>query len=954
MTDQPRPRTGGPAALGDGAAHGIVLRLTDPARIRAARTNTERAAASAAARRTGSFWLQHAEIPSTARRADRMRQREVRRPLHDADPGLRTVLTCYPDGVADLVVVARRGVLDHAGLRALLHGLTAPDRDVSALVTALRERTARGAAGRPPAPAPSWGLVEDAFPEIQEPPELVEPEHPADKAEFAPEVAVAAAAVALSRYERSATVRLAVIVTEPAGRAPGAKVIPVDAGDEQPLSTLVAQVRTALRSPAEESADALPPVCLVLTGHTPDAEYVPLAPQAVPLTLTWHGDEGAVLAAGHTHDPAAVHPVVARDFARHTRHLAAQLADAAPGRTVGDLALLDGPEADAVLALGRTTRTGPPGAATLHDAVARFAREQPDALAVCDATRRLTYRELDARAADWARVLVDRGAGPGRFVGVCLKRTTDLVVALLAVLKTGAAYVPLDPQAPDERLRHIAEDAGLALVVTTLSGFPAAEGTGVLRPAALTAAAPESAGTALPSAGPDDPAYVIYTSGTTGRPKGVVVAHRNVLALLDATAHDLDLGTGDVWTFFHSAAFDFSVWEIWGCLLTGGRLVVVPHLVTRTPEDFHALVLREGVTVLSQTPSAFAGFLEMDARTAAAPAPRLIVFGGEAFDPRMVGTWFSRHPDSACRLVNMYGITETTVHVTARDVRSWDGHERPRCVGRPLPGWSVSVRDDRGRPLPPGAVGEIWVGGAGLALRYLNRPELTAERFADDRFSGERLYRSGDLGRLRLDGALDHVGRLDEQVKIRGFRIELGEVRSVLVGDPGVVDAAVVVEGQEAGPAHARLVAYTVLAEGTATADVRRRSAAILPDYMVPAEFVALAVLPLTLNGKLDRAALPATRRPLTAPPGGGQGRPVDGTDPAAAMLAVWRSVIAADLGPDDHFFTAGGNSLLAVRLLEALRRQGFGTVSMRDLYRHPTPAALAAVTGAPLAPPVA
>ncbi|MGI5261100.1 amino acid adenylation domain-containing protein [Streptomyces angustmyceticus] len=955
MTEQPRPRTEGPAALGDGAAHGIVLRLTDPAHLRAARTNTERAAASAAARHTGSYWVQHAEVPSTAPRADRMRQREVRRPLHHGDPGLRTVLTCYPDGVADLAVVARRGVLDHAGLRELARELTVPDREVSALAPALRERAARGAAGWSPASAPPWGLAEDEAPEPSDPaglPEPVECELPAEKGGFAPEVVAAATALALSRYERSAVVRLAVIVTEPVGRVPGAKVIPVGTGDDLPLSALVAQVRAALRAPAEEEAGALPPVCLVLTGHTPDEEYVPLAPGTAPLTLTWHGDESAVRAAGHTPAPGAVHPAVARDFARHTRHLAAQLADAAPGRTVGDLALLDDAGADTALALARTARTGAPGPATLHDAVARLARVQPDAVAVCDATRRLTYRELDARATDWARGLVDRGAGPGQFVGVCLKRTTDLVVALLAVLKTGAAYVPLDPQAPDERLRFIAEDAGLALVVTTLSGFPAAEGTGVLRPAALTATAPESAGTALPPAGADDPAYVIYTSGTTGRPKGVVVAHRSVRALLDATAPDMGLGADDVWTFFHSAAFDFSVWEIWGCLLTGGRLVVVPHLVTRSPEDFHALVLHEGVTVLSQTPSAFAGFLAVDARTPAAPAPRLIVFGGEAFDPRMLGTWFGRHPDSACRLVNMYGITETTVHVTARDVRSWDGHARPRCVGRPLPGWSVSVRDDRGRPLPPGAVGEIWVGGAGLALGYLNRPELTAERFADDPVSGERLYRSGDLGRLRLDGALDHEGRLDEQVKIRGFRIELGEVRSVLADDPGVVDAAVVVEGQEDGPAHARLVAYTVLTDGTAVADVRRRSAAVLPDYMVPAELVALPALPLTLNGKLDRAALPAARRPRTAPPGGAPATP-DGTDPAAAMLTVWRSVLAADVGPDDHFFTAGGNSLLAVRLLEALRRHGFGTVSMRDLYRHPTPAALAAVTGMPPAPPV-
>ncbi|MFD5114636.1 amino acid adenylation domain-containing protein [Streptomyces sp. NPDC058391] len=940
MTDRPRPRSGGSTVLGDSAEHGIAVRLTDAARIRTARANIERAAASADATRVGSFWVQDAGTPAGTAHAGRARQREVRRPLSHGGLGLRVVLTRYPDGVADLVAVARRGALDLAGLRALVHGLAAAECDAAALV---REPapSAHGGAGWSPATAPRWGLADD---------DPLPPLRALPAGEFTPEVATAAAAVALSRYERGGTVRLAVVTTEPAGPAPGVREIRLSAGDDLPLSDLLAQVRAALTGPCGPVADDVPALCLVLTRQEPGEEYVPLPPDAVPLVLTWRnvaGQDGKVSLAEHAHDAAAVHPSVARDFARHTVHLAAQLAEDPAGRTVGDLALLDGADTAAAVGTGRTPRTTPPRATALHEVVARLAAEQPDAVAVCDATRRLTYRELDERATAWARVLVDRGAAPGRFVGVCLKRTVDLVAALLAVLKTGAAYVPLDPQAPDERLRHIAEDADLAVVVTSLSGFPAGQDAVVLRPEALTTAAGDSAGAKLPVVGPDDAAYVIYTSGTTGRPKGVVVAHGNVLALLEATTDDMALGPDDVWTFFHSAAFDFSVWEIWGCLLTGGRLAVVPYLVTRSPEDFHALLVREGVTVLSQTPSAFAGLLEMDARTQdartqTAYAPRLIVLGGEAFDPRTVGGWFSRHPDGECRLVNMYGITETTVHVTAQDVRSWDAHRRIHGIGRPIPGWSLSVRDSRGRPLPPGAVGEMYVGGAGLALGYLNRPELTAERFVSDPFSGERLYRSGDLARLRLDGTLDYVGRLDEQVKIRGFRIELGEVRSVLLNDPGTADAAVLVAGQEAGPAHARLVGYVVLKEGSTTADVRRRIATVLPDYMVPADLVDLPALPLTLNGKLDQAALPSRRRPPAAaidrPP-----RPaVDRTDPVSAMLEVWRAVIAADMGPEDHFFEMGGNSLLAVRLLAALRKAGFGAVSMRDLYSRPTPRGLA------------
>jgi amino acid adenylation domain-containing protein len=559
---------------------------------------------------------------------------------------------------------------------------------------------------------------------------------------------------------------------------------------------------------------------------------------------------------------------------------------------------------------------------TVHAAFQQIALAKPDAVAVSDATRRLTYRELDERSTAWARVLVDHGAGPGRHVGVCLKRTVDLVVALLAVLKSGAAYVPMDVQSPDERLRHTAADSGAALVVTGISDFPAER---LLRPADLAGASVSSAAE-LPPVGPDSPAYVVYTSGTTGRPKGVVVPHRNVMALLAATADDLGLGPADVWTFFHSSAFDFSVWEIWGCLLTGGRLVVVPQLTARSPEEFRDLLVRERVSVLSQTPSAFAGLVGL-----AGPSPRLVVFGGEALDPRAVVGWLRDRP--ASRMVNMYGITETTVHVTTHDIEPRD--LRRHCVGRALPGWSVSVRDSRGRPLPLGAVGEICVGGAGLAHGYLHRPQLTSERFVE--LDGERLYRSGDLGRLHPDGTLDHLGRLDDQVKIRGFRIELGEIRSVLLADPGVTDAAVVVLDRERGSEYARLVAYVVLGAGAAPSEVRHRIAAVLPDYMLPTDLVAMPTLPLTGNGKLDRAALLNSAEPAE-PVADGAGSAV------GAMVTVWRSVVRADLHQHAHFFDdLGGNSLLAVRLLSALRKAGFGSLALRDLYRHPTPAALAA-----------
>ncbi|MCP9956154.1 amino acid adenylation domain-containing protein [Streptomyces sudanensis] len=931
MTEETHTRTDSRLLLGPAAEHGFALRLSGPARVARAAAGIARSAAFPRPDGTAGHWIQDAAAPSTGSHHG---LREARRPLGPGGFTLRVVLTRYRDGAADLGVTARRDTLDPGGLRALARALAAAGAGPSDVPAA---PSPAAPVGWRPASVPAWGLADGPGAPLAP----LGPEgETAGRAPVSPVSAVAAAALALSRYARTPAVRLAVVSDGAVEHVPGAGVVRIDVDEDLPVGQYLDQVASRLRGPGEPGGTESPPLCLVLTGGHPDETYVPFAPDAFPLTLAYAREGDGVVPAATARDPRAVHATVAGAFARQVARLATRLGRAGAGQPLGDLPSLSDEEARAVVALGDATAPAAPGAGTVPGTVAFLARTRPDALAVTDDRRRLTYRELDERATAWARALAGHGVAPGDFVGVCLKRTTDLVVALLAVLKAGAAYVPLDPHAPDERLRHIAEDAGLSAVVSTVSAFPAPPGTPVLAPAALTAAAERARDAELPVVRPQDDAYVIYTSGTTGRPKGVVVPHANVLALLEATREELALGPDDVWSFFHSAAFDFSVWEIWGCLLTGGRLVVVPYLVTRSPEDFHALLAREGVTVLSQTPSAFAGLLEADA-AAGGPAPRVVVFGGEAFDPGMLGGWFRRHPPAECRLVNMYGITETTVHVTLRDVVPWDSPARARCVGRPLAGWSVSVRDARGRPLPPGAVGEIWVGGAGLARHYLGRPDLTAERFVTDGLTGRRLYRSGDLGRLRPDGSLDHAGRLDDQVKIRGFRIELGEIRSVLLDDPGVTDAAVLVRGREDGPAHTGIVAYVVPSDNTRpidVADVRRRAAGLLPDYMVPSELIALPALPLTINGKLDKAAL-LRKSPREAPAAA-----PDPTDPALArVLSLWRAVVQPDAEPDAHFFENGGNSLLAVKLLGALRKAGFGPVALPDLYAHPTPSALAA-----------
>ncbi|WP_416968685.1 non-ribosomal peptide synthetase [Streptomyces sp. 4F14] len=546
------------------------------------------------------------------------------------------------------------------------------------------------------------------------------------------------------------------------------------------------------------------------------------------------------------------------------------------------------------------------------EAFARIAGRAPDRVAVTDGAEHLTYGELDARAAEFARGLVRRGVVPGDRVGVCLDRTAELVVVLLAVLKAGAAYVPVDPAYPAERIAYTARDAGVRVMVTRSAGFSDA-----VSPDELVGEGGE-----LPVPG-DGPAYVVYTSGSTGRPKGVVVPHRNVLALVDATREEYGLGSRDVWTWFHSAAFDFSVWEIWGCLLTGGRLVVVPYFVSREPDAFRDLLVSEKVSVLSQTPSAFGQLTGLEH---AAVEVRLVVFGGEPLDARGVLPWLDRHP--ACRLVNMYGITETTVHVTEQTLTRGAALAGTRSVGRALPGWHLYVTGPDGELLPPGVAGEIWVGGAGVALGYLGQVELTARRFVPDPYAAGTLYRSGDLGRLRPDGRLDHLGRIDSQVKIRGFRIELDEIRNVLLEDPAVRTAAVVVhrEGDAAG---ARIDAYVVLDGGDA-GGVRARAAELLPEHMVPATVTVLDALPLTANGKLDAARL------ATAPPAPPRQQPL-ADDLAARLTRIWSDVLGTPVGPDDDFFELGGNSLFAVRITAALREQGLPSVRLRELYRHPT-----------------
>jgi amino acid adenylation domain-containing protein/non-ribosomal peptide synthase protein (TIGR01720 family) len=622
------------------------------------------------------------------------------------------------------------------------------------------------------------------------------------------------------------------------------------------------------------------------------------------------------------------------------RLLAAAVAE--PDLRAAELPLLSAAELHQLMDWGgRRTRCA--AASTLHGRFAARARLTPEAPALTCGDLTLSYGELDRRSSQLARWLRRHGADLESRVGLCLDRSLDLVVGILGVLKAGAAYVPLDPGSPRERLAYILEDADIRIVVTT--GELAAVLPDMVRQIHLDADRESleqlPAGDLADLTDEASLAYVIYTSGSTGRPKGALITHGNVSRLFAATEPWFGFGERDVWTLFHSYAFDFSVWEIWGALLHGGRLVIVPWEVSRSPGLFLDLLHHERVTVLNQTPSAFAQLARADAEHGdsgdAATALRLVIFGGEALDPASLEPWLTRHGDTQPRLVNMYGITETTVHVTWRPFSAADARSGQRSViGVPIADLSLAVVDRSLRPVPIGVPGELVIGGAGLARGYLGRPGLTAERFIPDPAGGpgERLYRSGDLGRFLPDGDVEYLGRLDHQVKIRGFRIELGEIEAALVRLPGVREA-VVMAREDGEPGARRLVAYVV---GDASSETLRGALRErLPDYMVPAAFVTLAALPLTPNGKVDRKALPAPEQT-----GARDGYVAPRTREEEILAAVWAQVLRLPrVGVNDNFFELGGDSILSVQIAARARQAGL-LFTVRQVFEHQTVAELA------------
>ncbi|MFN6514069.1 MAG: amino acid adenylation domain-containing protein [Nostoc sp. CreGUA01] len=614
-----------------------------------------------------------------------------------------------------------------------------------------------------------------------------------------------------------------------------------------------------------------------------------------------------------------------------------------PQTRSSDLPILTTDELNQQLLEWNDTAVEYPQQQCIHQLFEAQVERTPDAVAVVFEDEQLTYWELNTRANQLAHYLQQLGVKPEVLVGICVERSLSMIIGLLAILKAGGAYVPLDPAYPQERLTYILEDAAVSVLLTqqqVIENLPQHQTRVVCLDTDWESIAQQSSQNPISECTTDNLAYIIYTSGSTGQPKGVLVNHSNVVRLLAATQSWYNFNQQDVWTLFHSITFDFSVWEIWGALLYGGQLVVVPYWLSRSPQEFYQLLLTQQVTILNQTPSAFRQLIQVEEslENTSNLNLRKVIFGGEALQIESLRPWFERHGDQSPQLVNMYGITETTVHVTYRPLTMADLElASASLIGRPIGDLQVYLLDKYGQPVPIGVPGEMYIGGAGVVRGYLNRPELTPVKFIPNPFSDKfnaRLYKSGDLARYLPNGDIEYLGRIDHQVKIRGFRIELGEIEALISQYPAVREAVVVVHENSAHSQ--RIVAYVVpQKEQTLTiSELRGFLESKLPSYMIPAAFVILEVLPLTQNGKIDRRALPI---PDSARPELEEAFVVPRTKEEEILADIWVKVLGVkQVGIHDNFFSLGGDSIRSIQVQSLAQKHGLN-FSIQQLFRFQT-----------------
>lgn len=569
-----------------------------------------------------------------------------------------------------------------------------------------------------------------------------------------------------------------------------------------------------------------------------------------------------------------------------------------------------------------------PNDKTLHKLFEDRVEISPESIAVVYEKEKVSYKELNIRANSLARYLRKQGVKDNDIVGILLDRSIDMIVAVLAVLKAGGAYLPIDPEYPQDRIKYTLEDSTAKIALTSRKYKNIAEFNGLELYMDDNRVYEEDCSNLEEVGTPNSLAYVIYTSGTTGKPKGAMIEHRNVVRLMFNNKIKFDFTSKDVWTMFHSLCFDFSVWEMYGALLYGGKLVIVPKSVAQEPKEYLKLLKQENVTVLNQTPTAFYNLSSEELMCKEKElSVRYVIFGGEALKPIMLEKWRKRYAHT--KLINMYGITETTVHVTYKEITEYEIEHNISNIGKPIPTLTTYIMDRNMKLLPIGVAGELCVGGDGVCRGYLNRPELTLEKFVQNPYvDGERLYRSGDLVRVLPDGDMEYIGRIDHQVKIRGHRVEIGEIENKLLEYDDVKETVII--AKEDNNSNKYLCAYIVGERKFTASELREYLLKSLPSYMIPAYFIQLDKIPLTSNGKVDRKSLPEP-----------DGNIITGVDYEAPrneieqkLVEIWEQVLSIDrIGISDNFFTLGGDSIKALRLISAININLNKKLHIRSIY---------------------
>jgi tyrocidine synthetase-3 len=606
-----------------------------------------------------------------------------------------------------------------------------------------------------------------------------------------------------------------------------------------------------------------------------------------------------------------------------------------PDTVLKDIEFIPAEEKQMLLSLGQDEDADYPSDRTMHELFEEQVKRYPGNIAVVSGNISITYSEINRKANAIAHILRENGAKPNDIIGITATRSIDTIAGILGILKAGAAYLPVDPLWPAERVAYVLEDSGAGVLLYekgTNNDWEAAADVNkrILSPIILP---DQFMYTENPGAvnRPSDAAYVIYTSGTTGRPKGAVIEHRNAVRLFFNGRSKFDFSSGDVWTLFHSLCFDFSVWEMYGALLYGGTLIIIPSQVTRDPSEYRKLLIENKVTILNQTPTAFYGLSAEEQKHADRSLDlRYIIFGGEALKLPMLGNWHHKYPKT--RLVNMYGITETTVHVTYKEVSDAD-MERGICnIGRPIPTLSAYIMDAGMRLMPSGAPGELCVGGLGVARGYLNRPELTAKRFVTNPYKPhERIYRSGDIARLLPNGDLEYLGRMDKQLKIRGHRVEPGEIEAAAMDHDAVREAAAIPVDDSGGN---KYICLYYVADKDIGTELGKHMSGMLPSYMLPSRFIRLDSLPVTSNNKLDVRALPVPAADDSAP----EGNNLPENDIQMRLLGIWKEILKnGSLGINSNFFDSGGDSIRAISLVSLINRELDTGIMIKDIYSYQT-----------------